>query len=257
MLKINKIHKGDCLELFKNIGDESIDLIIIDPPYNLGKDFGNGSDKWDSTSSWMEWNKKWLDESKRVLNKSGSLVVYGIHRYLCYVQCYLYEIGMLYGRQFIWNYENGWSMYKRAPSATYEPILWFTKTKHYKYNEMREPYKSVERLKHKITKNGKIWTPNPNGKLSGDVWRIPTLAGRRFANEKVAHPTQKPLLLSHKIIRHFSEANDLVLIPFAGSGSECLSAKINNRNYIGFEINPNYIDIANSRLKKWKEFIGK
>jgi len=253
MLKENKIYNGDCVKLFKSIDDESVDLIIIDPPYNLGKDFGNGSDVWSDVHAWMGWNKLWLDECKRVLKSSGSLFVYGIHHYLCYVQCYLYDIGLLYGRQIIWHYENGWSMYKRAPAATYEPMLWFTKTKNYKFHEMREPYKSAERLKHKITKNGKVWSPNPNGKMSGDVWKIPTLAGRRFAGEKVPHPTQKPLALCDRIVKHFSDEGDLVLIPFAGSGSECVSAKNHKRNFIGFEINPQYIEIANQRLKEKKK----
>ena len=254
MLRKNKMYLGDCLELFKKIDDESIDLIIIDPPYNLGKDFGNGSDKWETVEDWFRWSKKWLKESKRVLKNTGSVFVYGIHRYICYIQCYLYKLGLCYGRQFIWHYENGWSMYTKYPAATYEPILWFTKTKSYIYHQMREPYKSTERLKYKITKNGKIWKPNPLGKISGDVWGIPTLAGRRFSGEKVNHPTQKPLVLCDRIIKHFSDKNDLVLIPFAGSGSECVSAINNKRNFIGFEINPRYIAIAEERLKHTNYF---
>lgn len=249
MLKKNKIYLGDCLKLFQRIENGSVDLIIIDPPYNLGKDFGNKSDKWDSVEDWLDWSKKWLIESKRVLKSSGSIFVYGIHRYICYIQCHLYKIGMLYGRQFIWHYENGWSMYTKAPAATYEPILWFTKTKDYVYNEIREPYKSQERLKYKVTKNGKVWKPNPLGKRSGDIWKIPTLSGKRFAEEKVKHPTQKPLALCDRIIKQFSREEDTILVPFAGSGSECVSAFNNKRNFIGFEINPKYIKIANSRLE--------
>lgn len=249
MLRKNRIYLGDCLDLFKNIDGESIDLVIIDPPYNLGKDFGTSSRKWKDVRDWFQWSKKWLSESKRVLKERGSLFVYGIHRYICYIQCYLYEINLVYGRQFVWHYENGWSMYTKAPAATYEPILWFTKSDKYTYQEMREPYKSQERLKYRITKDGKSWKPNPLGRRVGDVWKIPTLAGRRFSKEKVDHPTQKPLALCDRIIRHFSNENDIVLVPFAGSGSECLSAKINKRHFIGFEINPDYVAITEKRLK--------
>ncbi|MCX6751080.1 MAG: site-specific DNA-methyltransferase, partial [Candidatus Pacearchaeota archaeon] len=119
----------------------------------------------------------------------------------------------------------------------------------YTYHLIREPYESKERLKYKIIKNGKEWRPNPNGKLAGDVWYIPVLAGRRFKSERVAHPTQKPLAICDRIIKHFSNKGDLVLIPFAGSGSECVSAKNNHRNFIGFELNPIYISLANKRLK--------
>jgi len=250
MLKANKIYLGDCLELLKSVKSKSVDLIIVDPPYNLGKDFGNNSDIWDGVNDWLDWSKKWLKESKRVLKDDGSIFVYGIHKYICYIQCYLFELGLKYGRLFIWHYENGWSKYLKSPAATYEPLLWFTKSNSYTYNEMREPYKSKERLKYKIIKNGKAWQPNPLGKRSGDIWNIPTLAGRRFAHEKVAHPTQKPLALCNRITKHFSNEGDLILVPFAGSGSECVSAKKNNRNFIGFELNKKYVHIANKRLNE-------
>lgn len=74
------------------------------------------------------------------------------------------------------------------------------------------------------------------------------LAGRRFADEKVDHPTQKPLSISNRIVKHFSNEGDLVVVPFAGSGSECVAAKINNRDFIGFEINDKYIPIIEARL---------
>ncbi len=250
MLNTNKIYKGDCLNLFKKIEDDSVDLIIIDPPYNLNKDFGNDSDKWNTVSDWYDWSKKWLYESKRVLKPSGSLFVYGIHHYICYMQCYLYEINMNYGRLFIWNYENGWSKYSRSPSSTYEPLLWFTKSKNYTYHTIREPYKSTERLKYKINKNGKSWTPNPKGKHGGDIWRIPTLAGKNYQKEKVNHPTQKPLAICDKIINHFSNEGDLILVPFSGSGSEVVSALTNKRNFIGIEVNDDYVKMSRKRLKK-------
>ncbi len=250
MIKKNIITRGDCLKLIKEIPDESIDLIIADPPYNLGKDFGNDSDKWEEVQDWVSWSKKWIKECKRVLKPNGSLFVYGIHKYICYLQCYLYEIGMNYGRMFVWNYENNWSQYSKSPASHYEPLLWFTKTKEYTYEQIREPYKSQERLKHKITKNGKVWKPNPNGKHGGDVWRFPVLAGKRFEKERADHPTQKPLSITNRIVNHFSKKGDLILVPFAGSGTECVSAKINNRNFIGFEINPKYILTAKRRLKE-------
>ncbi len=247
--ELNRIYQEDTILFSQKIPDNSIDLIIADPPYNLNKDFGNGSDKWDSTKDWFDWSKKWIKEFKRVLKPTGSLFIYGIHHYMCYIQYYLYEIKMKYRRQIIWHYENGFSTYKNGPAATYEPILWFSKTNKFTYSTIREPYKSQERIKHKITKNGKIWTPNPEGKHAGDVWKIPTLAGKRFKKEKVNHPTQKPLALSDRIVTHFSNENDLVYIPFAGSGSECISCKKYNRTYIATEINPTYIDIANKRLE--------
>ncbi|MFC2090798.1 DNA-methyltransferase, partial [Bacteroidota bacterium] len=135
----------------------------------------------------------------------------------------------------------------------YEPILWFSKTDKYTYHQIREPYKSQERLKSKIVKNGKVWTPNPDGKHSGDVWNIPVLAGKRFEKEKVDHPTQKPMMLCDRIVKHFSNPDDHILVPFCGSGSECVSAKQNGRHYISYEINDSYIQIAQDRLEQVDE----
>jgi site-specific DNA-methyltransferase (adenine-specific) len=250
--KINKIINQDCIEGMKEIPDSTVDLIVADPPYNLNKNFG----KWDENKKkdiWLPWSKEWLDQCKRVLKDDGSIFVYGIHHHLCWLQCYMIEIGLEYRRQIIWYYENGFSGYKNTLQAHYEPLLWFSKTDKYKYEIIREPYKSSERLKNKITKNGKVWTPHPDGRMAGDVWRFPTLAGKRFKDEKVNHPTQKPLSISERIVRHFSEHNDIVLIPFAGSGSECVASKKLNRNFIAFELNEEYIEVANKRLDEVKQ----
>lgn len=253
-LRLDTIHNGDCLELLARLPDEYVDLIIADPPYSIHKDFGNGHSR-KTFDEWLVWSKQWLLACERVLKNGGSIFVYGIHHSLCYLQCYLDEIELTYGRQFIWHYENGWSTYSASPAATYEPILWFWKGDSHTYHLIREPYKSTERLRHRITKNGKIWKPNPAGRHGGDVWHIPTLAGRRFAVEKVNHPTQKPLALCDKIIVHFSNPGDIVLVPFAGSGSECVSAFRNARHFIGFELNPEYISIAEERLRDTAETV--
>jgi site-specific DNA-methyltransferase (adenine-specific) len=247
-MKINKIHSGDCVEMMSQLSDQSVDLIIADPPYNLGKDFGNDSDKWNKVDDWVDWSREWLTQSARVLKDSGAIFVYGIHHYQCFIQIELYKLNLKYRRQIIWHYENGFSGYKHSPSACYEPLLWFSKTDDYTYHTIREPYKSTQRLKNKITKNGKVWTPNPAGKMAGDVWSFPVLAGKRFSSEKVDHPTQKPLSITNRIIEHFSNPDDLVLVPFAGSGTECLAAKRLGRSYIGFEVNDQFVKLAESRI---------
>jgi len=246
---INSITEIDCIQGMRNLPDESISLIIADPPYNLNKDFGIWKEK-SKKKEWLPWSKEWIDEAKRLLKPGGNIFIYGIHHYICYIQCYLYEIGLTYRRQIIWYYENGYAGYNnKTLAAHYEPLLWFSKGNKYIYHPIREPYKSVERLKYKIIKNGKAWKPNPEGKLAGDVWRFPTLAGNRFKNEKVKHPTQKPLSISRRVVKHFSNENDIILIPFAGSGSECIAAILENRKFIGFELNNEYIKIANKRIE--------
>lgn len=245
----NRIVQGDCIEELRRVPDGVAQLIIADPPYNLGPRFGV-TKEWNHDSGWSPWCKEWLSGCQRILQDDGNIFVYGIHHYLCYLQVMMYELGFKYRRQIIWNYENGFSNYKNSLATHYEPILWFSKSDNYAFNQLREPYKSQERIKNKITKNGKIWTPHPDGRLAGDVWAFPTLAGKRFSKEKVPHPTQKPLSLTDRIITHFSQPGQLVVVPFAGSGTECVSAASNGRQYWGCEINPDFIEIANSRLTK-------
>src|SRR5258708_733284 len=172
--QIDRITLGDCVEGLKKIPNNCIDLIVADPPYNLKKDFGEWKER-ERKNDWLPWCKSWLKECERILKPNGSIFVYGIHHHLCWLQCYLYEIGLCYRRQIIWYYENGFSGYTKSLAANYEPVLWFSKGASYTYHPIREPYKSIERLKHRITKNGKEWKPHPSRRLAVDVWQLPTL----------------------------------------------------------------------------------
>lgn len=245
---MNEIKNDDALVFLRSIETGSVDLIIADPPYGIKKDFGR-ADSWKDIEDWAIWCEKWLTECSRVLKDTGSILLYGIHNYICYNQISLYKLNMKYRRQFIWHYENGFCGNKKLPRATYEPLLWFTKTDDLYFQEIREPYKSTERLRYKIKKRGKIWTPHPEGRIAGDVWNIPTLAGRSFKDEKVDHPTQKPLILSERLVKHFCPPDGLVVIPFCGSGSECVASFRNGRTFLATDINSHYKTIAETRLK--------
>jgi DNA modification methylase len=249
MLDLDRIHCGDAVAFMRGLPEGCAPLIIADPPYSVDKDFGIGI-RFGDLDSWLSWSKEWLAEAVRILHPQGNIFVYAIHHSACFLQCCLYDLGLAYRRQIIWYYENGWSRYTSGPACHYEPILWFAKSPSSTYHTIREPYKSVARLKHKITKNGKVWTPNPEGRQAGDVWHIPTLAGKRFAPERENHPTQKPLLLCERLVKHFSNPGDLVFVPFAGSGSECVAAARLGRRYLGAELNPEYVKIAQGRLEK-------
>lgn len=242
----NRIIRGDVIELLRMIPSGSADLVIADPPYGIDKDFGK-PDSWKSISEWKDWCWSWLSECKRILKGDGSILLYGISHYICYNQVQLYDLGMQYRRQIIWHYENGFCG-NRNLRATYEPLLWFSMSEKHYFKEIREPYKSADRLKYNVNKNGKVWKPNPEGRLAGDVWNIPTLAGRRFKDEKVGHPTQKPLAISERLVEHFCPPNGTVLIPFAGSGSECVAAFRAGRTFTGIELNERYCEIAEGRL---------
>jgi len=254
---IQKIYNRDCIEGMKELENESIDIIICDPPYNIGKDFGNDSDKQEM-NEYLVWCDKWIQECIRILKPSGTLYIYGFSEILAFIRVRI-SINV---RWIIWHYTN-----KVVPSLqfwqrTHESILCCSKGKpHFNRDDVREPYTDTF-LKNAVGKirkptkgrfsNGDketIYTAHKNGALPRDVIKISALAGGAGKKERVNHPTQKPLELCRKLIKASKNGNDTILvIPFVGSGSECLAAKLENINFIGYEINKEYIELANSRL---------
>ena len=181
---------------------QKFDLILTDPPYNINKDFGNNSDCL-PLDDFINITNERIKKLKQVLTPTGSIIWFGIHNYICYVQVAMFNAGLFYRRMNIWHYENGFSRSTKEPATHYEPFLWFSNDKKkwvYNCDELRIPYKSTERLKspvkyHAADGTEKIWVPNDKGAMRGDVWDFPTLAGKRFAGEKTPHPTQKPEIL--------------------------------------------------------------
>ena len=183
----------------------------------------------------------------------------------------MYDAGLFYRRMNIWHYENGFSRSKKEPATHYEPFLWFSNDKKkwtYNVDEVRVPYKSTERLKNAITYTAadgtkKVWKPNPKGSMRGDVWDFPTLAGKRFENEKTEHPTQKPESLITELIKAFCPIQDgkfkgNILDPFHGSGTlgvccEKLNLHGNEIKWTGIELEEKWCKIAENRLKDVSE----
>lgn len=175
-----------------------VDLVLTDPPYNLNKDFGNNSDCL-SLDEFLDVSRKRIALCRDILLPSGSLIWFGIHHYIGFIQTIMYEAGLNYRRMNIWYYENGFSRLTTAPLTQYEPFLWFSKSpKKWTYNvdDVRVPYKSTERLKspvfYKNSKGERVkWEPNPLGAMRGDVWAFPTLAGKLYQDEKTPHPRKR------------------------------------------------------------------
>lgn len=258
-LEMNRVYNEDCVEGMKKIKSESVDIIICDPPYNIGKDFGNNSDK-QKMEEYLIWCDKWIEECLRILKPSGTLFIYGFSEILSFIRTRIY----CNVRWLIWHYTN-----KVVPSLnfwqrTHESILCCYKNKPiFNRDEVREPYtetylKNAVGKKRKSTKgrfsNGEketVYTAHERGALPRDVIKIPALAGGAGKKERVNHPTQKPIALCDKLIKsakNDEEEQTIIVIPFAGSGSECVSAMNNKVDFIGFEINNEYVNLCNSRL---------
>ena len=220
-LEINKIYNEDCVAGMKKIKSESVDIIICDPPYNIGKDFGNDSDK-QKMDDYLLWCDSWITECLRILKPQGTLYIYGFSEILAFIRTRI----NCNVRWLVWHYTN--KVLKNAAGKVRKS--------------------TVGRFSNGDKET--IYTAHEGGALPRDVIKVPALAGGAGKKERVDHPTQKPLTLCDTLIKASLNKSSptLLVVPFVGSGSECVSAKNNNISFIGFEINSDYINTANERL---------
>lgn len=271
MIDFNRFHLADSDEyLLDRLLEEGerFDLIITDPPYNLNKDFGNDSDRL-AFNDFLSINRTRIEKCSRLLKPGGSLVWFAIHHYVGFLQVMMYEAGLHYRRMNIWRYENGFSRSQKTLRGEYEPFLWFSEGEsHWTFNadDVRVPYKSTERLKNPVYyRDGKgqrvAWQPNPLGAMHGDIWEYPTLAGKRFEQERTGHPTQKPEALIAAIVRAFCPKDALgrytgrVLDPFAGVGTLGVACERLNRQghrieWLCSELESRWVEISRERVAK-------
>ena len=254
MLAINQIYHMDCLDFLAKVDDNSIDLLIADPPYNMDK---AEWDSFDSHESFLNFSYQWLDKAIAKLKANGSLYVFNTPFNSAFLCQYLVSKGMIFQNWITWDKRDGMGSAKRRYSTGQETILFFTKSKKHTFNfdDIRVPYESTERINHAkekgILKNGKRWFPNENGRLCGEVWHFSSQRHKAKVNGKVvklAHITPKPHDLIERIIKASSNPNDLVMDCFMGSGTTAIVAKKLGRNFIGCEKNQHYIDFANNLL---------
>ena len=240
MLEINKIHLGDCLELMKLIPDWSIDAIITDPPY------WTTACKWDTV---IPFDKMW-EQLKRVIKPNGAIVLFGSEPFssalrMSNIKNYKYD--------WKWEKEQGLGNLnaKKRPLAKTEDICVFYK-KQCLYNPQMtkgKPY-TIKRNKNKSeflgkngTKDGYITENN------GERYPVNIIFEKRELTNRL-HPTQKPVALIEYLIRTYTNEWETVLDFTIGSGTTAIACINTNRNYIGFELDKWYFDIANKRLSE-------
>jgi len=238
--RIDIICEDSLIEL-KKITSNSIDLIIADPPYNLGKDYGNDTDKKEF-EHYIEFTKEWTSEAKRVLSDKGTMYVFMGFRFISY----LYEIlereqQLFFNNWICWHYTQGIGK-KKGFSPRHDDVLMFTKSEKFYFDldAIRIPQKFYRSIN------------NMRGANPGDVWEFSHV---HYCNEnRQNHPTQKPEGLIERMVLASSKENDLVLDPFSGSGTTLRVCQQLNRKGIGIEINQMYVDQTKDRLNK--EFNG-
>lgn len=249
MVEINKIYNEDCLETMKRIDDNSLDLIIADPPYFkiVKNDWDN---KWKTEDEYIEWCQEWIKECLRILKPTGSFYLWGaigkhkehpFLKVLAKCEC----LGFIFQDWITWKKQKGLGS-RKGYMFIREELLYFTKSD--KDFVLNTPYLD------EIAKNhGRLSRSKINYKRCGNVWVDinEVTVGNLIHTERVDHPTQKPLKACDRIIQTSSSENDLVYIPFAGSGSEIISCITNKRRYIASETNKTYInEVILPRIEK-------
>lgn len=243
---------GDCLECLKQIPNESIQLIVTSPPYNIGKEY----EKKLRLESYLVQQTDVIRECVRALSPTGS-ICWQVGNYvkngsIIPLDAILYpvfaEMGLQLRNRIIWHFEHGLHCSRRF-SGRYETIIWFTKTNEFFFDldPVRVPQKYPGKKYFKGPKAG-MFSCNPLGKNPGDVWVIPNVKNNHV--EKTDHPCQFPVELIERLVLSMTEENDWVFDPFVGTGTTIIAAIRHNRKGIGSEILPKYLRIAESRIKQ-------
>lgn len=254
--KQHKIIQGDAIEVLRNeIPNDSIDLIFIDPPYNIGKNFNGHKDKWETDAAYLTWCYEWLDLAIDKLKTSGSLYVMTSTQFMPYYDIYIRKKMEILSR-IVWYYDSSGVQAKKHYGSMYEPILFCVKDKNgYTFNADDILVEAKTGAKRKLIDYRKTPPQVYNSeKVPGNVWEIPRVRYRMDEYEE--HPTQKPIALLERIIRASSNPGDTILDPFSGTFTTSFVAKRECRNSIGIELQEPYVKIGLRRLDLLKEFNG-
>lgn len=248
---------GNSLEVMKEMKDQSIDLIFADAPYNIGKDFGNNKDKWNSVHEYIDWCKQWIDETIRILKDNGSMYFMTATQHMPYLDVYVSEKYNVLSR-IIWAYDSSGVQSKKMYGSLYEPILMINKdekaTYTFNYEDiMVEAKTGAKRKLIDYRKNPPA--PYNTKKVPGNVWEFNRV--RFKMDEYENHPTQKPETLLERIIKASSNEGDVVFDPFSGSFTTSTVAVKLNRYAIGIDMNRDYFEMGIRRTGIADEYKGK
>ena len=241
------LYNEDVFDALHHIEHESIDLVIADPPYCLGKDYGNDSDK-KSTAEFLDWTRRWIAAVIQKMKPTASFYIFATWRHspeiFSFIKQYLTMVN-----EIIWD--------RRVPSmggstrkfsSVHDNIGFFVKSKEYYFDldAVRMPYDpDTKKARTRAIFVGKKWLEvgyNPK-----DVWSVSRL--HRIHREREDHPTQKPLEIIERMVRASCPKGGIVLDPFAGSGTTVEACIRNARTSIAFEINKAYCAIIDKRMR--------
>ena len=246
-IEFNKIYNMDCIDGMRDIPDDTIDLVITDPPFainfkakrsNYNRTAGRVLEGYNEISKeqYYDFTIKWMGEVYRVLKESGSMYVFSGWNNLKEILSAIDELGFLPVNHIIWKYQFG-VVTKRKFVTSHYHCLYVCK------DDSKRKFFPYSRFDKKARgKDGKSLHYSDKE----DVWVIK----REYWTGDQKTPTKLPAELIKKILEYSSEEGDIILDPFLGSGQVAVISKILNRQYIGFEIVKEYYDFAKTRLEK-------
>lgn len=274
-MEINNIIHGDCLEKLLDVQNNQVDLVYFDPPFFTQKKHSlktrdnskqyEFEDKYESIDKYLLLIKEVLVQSKRVLKNTGSVFLHCDKTASHNIRTVLDEV---FGRdnfqsEIVWSYKR-WSNSKKGLLNSHQIIFFYSKSKDFKFNTIFTNYSATTNIDQILQdrerdQNGKsVYKKDEHGNIVlgkekkgvplSDVWDIPYLNPK--AKERTGYPTQKPVLLLNQIISLVTDEGDLVVDPFCGSGTTCVSAKHLKRNFIGIDKSLDAVELANSRLQE-------
>lgn len=239
---LNRVTCGDALATMQGLPTDSIDLIFIDPPYNLGYRYQNHNDTMPQ-DEYLAWCQSWLTECIRILRPTGSLFLLHIPRTAMLLGAWLDE-------RLTFQHWIGWKASGNRSNKPLMPdhyaLLWYTKSDVFTVNEVRSKHKRCRKCGELVADyGGKKHKIHPYGPKIGDIW---TDIGRAKHGQRGLHPCVLPEKFLNRVIRLASNPGDVVLDPFAGTGTTGYVAARLKRDYVLIENSPLYAEIARNRL---------
>jgi adenine-specific DNA-methyltransferase len=246
------LYEGDCLELLAKLPESLVDLTVTSPPYNIGKAY----EARRPLDEYVEWCASWLSQIYRVTASNGALwlnlgytPVPDRARAMPISYLLWEHIPFFLVQEVVWHYGAGVAA-RRSYSPRNEKFLWYIKDPddyYFDLDAVRDPNVKYPNQ----FKNGKRKV-NLAGKNPTDVWAFPKVTSgmNRSSRERTPHPAQFPVAVIERILRGTSGSGALVMDPFMGSGTTAEVALRNGRHVVGFELNPDYLDIAIRRIER-------
>jgi site-specific DNA-methyltransferase (adenine-specific) len=230
------LFKGDCLKILPSISDACVDTVFADPPFNIGKEYGERVNDSRTDSEYLKWCHVWIEQCIRILRPGGSIFIYNIPKWNIRLANFLLEKEMHFRDWIVVDIKLGLPISGRLYPSHYS-LLYFSKGKHKTFHNIRTPIRTCRHCGGDVKDyGGHRRSLNPNGVNLTDVWGdIPPVRHWKFKSKKRRANALSTKLLD-RIVEMSTEPLDTVLDPFGGSGTTFAVCERKGRRWIGIEI---------------------